>query len=104
VELAFVHHTQSPNGYASAEVPAMLRAIYLFHRHVKGWHDIGYNFVIDRFGRAFEARAGGIDESVIGAHAGGYNQYSTGVAVLGSFMGAPISPAARATLESLLAW
>ena len=104
VEVAFVHHTQSPNGYASAEVPAMLRAIYLFHRHVRGWHDIGYNFVIDRFGRAFEARAGGIDESVIGAHAGGYNQYSTGVAVLGSFMGAPISPAARATLESLLAW
>ena len=63
----------------------MLRAIYVFHRYVRGWHDIGYNFVLDRFGRMFEARAGGIDEAVVGAHAGGYNLYSTGVAVLGTY-------------------
>ena len=64
----------------------MLRAIYAFHRYVNGWNDIGYNFVLDRFGRIFEARAGGIDEPVVGAQAGGYNLVSTGVAVLGSFM------------------
>ena len=62
-----------PNGYSHGEVPAMLRAIYVFHRQVRGWHDIGYNFALDRFGRVFEARAGGIDEAVVGAHAGGYN-------------------------------
>jgi hypothetical protein len=104
VRMAFVHHTENPNGYARAEVPAMLRAIYAFHRYVNGWNDIGYNFVVDRFGRIFEARAGGIDEPVVGAHAGGYNLVSTGVAVLGSFMGAPISPAARRSVERLLAW
>jgi hypothetical protein len=104
VELAFVHHTQSPNGYSSGEVGPMLRAIYVFHRSVRGWHDIGYNFAIDRFGRAFEARAGGIDESVVGAQAGGYNIYSTGIAMLGSFMSSPISSPARRTLEALLAW
>jgi hypothetical protein len=104
VELAFVHHTQSPNGYSAGEVGAMLRAIYVFHRSVRGWHDIGYNFAIDRFGRAFEARAGGIDESVVGAQAGGYNVYSTGIALLGSFMSSPISSPARRTLEALLAW
>ena len=82
----------------------MLRAIYAFHRYVNGWNDIGYNFVIDRFGRIFEARAGGIDEPVVGAQAGGYNLVSTGVAVLGSFSDVPISPAARAALERLLAW
>jgi hypothetical protein len=104
VRMAFVHHTENPNGYARAEVPAMLRAIYAFHRFVHGWNDIGYNFVVDRFGRIFEARAGGIDEPVVGAHAGGYNLVSTGVAVLGFFSGAPISPAARRALERLLAW
>jgi len=104
VRLAFVHHTENPNGYTRGEVPAMLLAIYVFHRYVNGWNDIGYNFVIDLYGRIFEARAGGIDESVVGAHAGGYNLLSTGIAVLGSFTGVPISAAARGALERLLAW
>ncbi|HEY4450821.1 MAG TPA: N-acetylmuramoyl-L-alanine amidase [Solirubrobacteraceae bacterium] len=104
VQMAFVHHTENPNGYLAAEVPAMLRAIFAFHRYVNGWNDIGYNFVIDLFGRVFEARAGGIDEPVVGAHAGGYNLVSSGVAVLGSFMSVPISTPARRTLERLLAW
>ena len=104
VRMAFVHHTENPNGYAASEVPAMLRAIYVFHRYVNGWDDIGYNFVVDLYGRIFEARAGGIDEPVVGAQAGGYNLVSTGVAVLGSFMAVPISTAARGALEALLAW
>ena len=104
VRLAFVHHTENPNGYSPGEVPAMLRAIYVFHRYVNGWNDIGYNFVIDLYGRIFEARAGGIEEPVVGAHAGGYNLVSTGVAVLGSFMSVPISAPARSALERLLAW
>ncbi|HEY2181298.1 MAG TPA: hypothetical protein VGH09_06480 [Solirubrobacteraceae bacterium] len=52
VRLAFVHHTENPNGYSAGEVPAMLRAIYIFHRYVHGWNDIGYNFVVDAFGRS----------------------------------------------------
>jgi hypothetical protein len=104
VRLAFVHHTENPNGYLAGEVPAMLRAIFFFHREVRGWNDIGYNFVIDAFGRIFEARAGGIDEPVVGAQAGGYNLVSTGVAVLGSFSARPISAPARRALQRLLAW
>jgi hypothetical protein len=104
VEMAFVHHTDNPNGYTPGEVPAMLRAIYAFHRFVNGWNDIGYNFVLDLFGRIFEARAGGIDEPVVGAHAGGYNIYSTGIAVLGTFSEVPVSAASRQALERLLAW
>jgi hypothetical protein len=87
VRMAFVHHTENPNGYSAGEVPAMLRAIYAYHRFVRGWNDIGYNFVVDLYGRIFEARAGGVDEPVVGAQAGGYNLVSTGVAVLGSFAG-----------------
>jgi hypothetical protein len=104
VELAFVHHTDNPNGYSAAEVPAMLRAIYLFHRYVRGWNDIGYNFVIDLYGRVFEARADGIDEAVVGAQAGGYNLYSSGAAVLGTFSEREISARARRSLQALLSW
>jgi uncharacterized protein with LGFP repeats len=104
VKLAFVHHTENPDGYSVAEVPAMLRSIFDFHRYGHGWNDIGYNFVIDRFGRIFEARAGGIDEPVVGAHAGGYNLYSTGIAILGTYGSQRISPASLSALEHLLAW
>ena len=104
IELAFVHHTENPNGYSAAEVPAMILAIYDYHRYSRGYFDIAYNFIIDAFGRIWEARAGGIDEPVVGAHAGGYNQVSTGVAVLGSFMFQLPSAAAMTALGRLLAW
>jgi N-acetylmuramoyl-L-alanine amidase-like protein len=104
VKLAFVHHSETPNGYRPGDVPAILRSIYRFHRFVRGWNDIGYNFAIDAFGRIWEARAGGVDEPVIGAQAGGYNLYSTGVVILGTFMSALPSTSALAALERLLAW
>jgi hypothetical protein len=104
VSLAFVHHTQSLNGYSPGEVPGMLLAIFDYHRYVRGYRDIAYNFLIDAFGRIWEGRAGGIDEPVIGAHAGGYNLFSAGVAVLGTFISAAPPPAALSALEQLLAW
>jgi hypothetical protein len=104
IKLAFVHHTDSPNGYSADEVPALLLAIFDYHRYVRGFFDIAYNFMIDAFGRIWEARAGGIDEPVVGAHAGAYNQESTGVAVLGTFMSVVPPPAAIDALEHLLAW
>jgi hypothetical protein len=104
VQLAFVHHTDNPNGYSAGAVPAILLAIFDYHRYVRGFYDIAYNFIIDAFGRIWEARAGGIDEPVIGAHAGGFNEVSTGVAVLGTFMSSvPPAPAIEA-LQRLLAW
>ena len=104
IDMAFVHHTENPNGYSPGQVPAMLLAIYDYHRFTRGYFDIAYNFVIDAYGRIWEARAGGVDEPVVGAHAGGYNSVSTGVAILGTFMFAEPSAAAMAALQRLLAW
>jgi hypothetical protein len=104
IKLAFVHHTVNPNGYAAAEVPSLLLGIFQYHRYVRGYWDIAYNFLIDLYGRVWEGRAGGIDSPVQGAHAGGYNGESTGVAVLGDFMNVVPSAAALAALERFLAW
>jgi hypothetical protein len=104
IKLAFVHHTVNANGYGAAEVPALLLAIFDYHRYVRGFFDIAYNFIIDAFGRIWEARAGGIDEPVVGAHAGAYNEEATGVAVLGTFSAVVPPPAAISALEHLLAW
>jgi len=104
IDVAFVHHTDGSNAYSRRQSAAMVVGICLFHERVNGWHDIGYNFLVDRYGQVFEGRAGGIDEPVIGAHAGGYNAHSTGVAVMGTFVGAAPPPAAIGSLQRLLAW
>jgi hypothetical protein len=104
VRLAFVHHTETPNGYRSEDVPDILTSIFDYHRYVRGYNDIAYNFMVDAFGGIWEARAGGIDLPVLGAHAGGYNSVSTGVAVIGSFDNVVPPTAAIATVERFLAW
>ncbi len=104
IKLAFVHHTVNPNGYSAGEVPSLLLAIFDYHRYVRHFFDIAYNFIVDAFGRIWEARAGGIDAQVIGAHAGAYNAESTGVAMLGTFMSVVPTPAAMQSLQQLLAW
>ncbi len=104
VKLMFVHHTVNPNGYGAGEVPQLLLAIFDYHRFVRGYNDIAYNFIIDLFGRIWEARAGGIDEAVVGAHAGAYNAESSGVAVLGTFDNVTPSAAAINALQYLVAW
>lgn len=104
VQLGFVHHSDNPNGYSAGEVPALILAIYDYHRYTRGYFDIAYNFIIDAFGRIWEGRAGGVAEPVIGAHAGGYNTVSTGVCLLGTFTFAAPAPAAVDALQRLLAW
>jgi N-acetylmuramoyl-L-alanine amidase len=104
IDLAFVHHTVTTNYYSSGQSAGLVRSICLFHKFGNGWNDIGYNFVIDRYGQVFEARAGGIDEAVVGAQAGGYNLYSTGVALLGTFTGYGPTRRTFDALAHLLAW
>jgi hypothetical protein len=104
VQLAFVHHTVNANDYTPDQSASIVLGIAKYHRDTNGWNDIGYNFLVDRFGQVFEGRAGGVDQPVVGAHAQGYNDQSTGVAVIGTFTDAPIPEAAMAVLAQLLGW
>ena len=104
LHFAVVHHTAGTNSYTRAESAAIVRGIMTYHVQGNGWNDIGYNFVVDRYGQIFEGRYGGIDRNVVGAHAEGFNTGSVGVAVIGSYSGAGITAAAREALVRLLAW
>ncbi|MFL5893843.1 MAG: peptidoglycan recognition protein, partial [Thermoleophilaceae bacterium] len=104
VDVAFVHHTAGANFYGRRQSAAIVRAICLFHRNVRGWNDVGYNFLVDRYGQIFEGRAGGIDEPLAGAQAGGYNLVSTGIAMIGTFDGFAPSRRALDALAHLIAW
>jgi flagellar hook assembly protein FlgD len=104
VILSIVHHTAGSNGYSAAQAAAIVRGIQRYHVLSNGWNDIGYNFLVDRFGRIYEGRGGGITRNVIGAHAEGFNTGSVGVAVIGSYGSSRISTAARIAVRRLLAW
>ena len=104
IRLALVHHTAGANGYTAAQSPSIVRAIELYHVKGNGWNDIGYNYLIDRFGTVFEGRFGGVERNVIGAHAEGFNTGSVGVAVMGEYSTLPVAAKARDSLEKLLAW
>ena len=51
ISAGFVHHTVNANDYTEDQVPAIIRSIYAYHVKSRGWSDIGYNFLVDRFGR-----------------------------------------------------
>jgi hypothetical protein len=104
LKMAFVHHTAGSNDYTRSESPAIVRSIYAYHTQGNGWCDIGYNFLVDRFGTLYEGRAGGINTPVRGAHAGDYNVKTVGVSLMGNFENRRPSRAMKRGLTRLLAW
>lgn len=85
IRAATLHHTADTNDYTAAQVPAMMRSIYRYHAVSRGWGDIGYNVIVDKYGRLWEGRQGGLASTVVGAHAGGFNSGTFGVSMLGNY-------------------
>lgn len=104
IHAGFVHHTVNANNYTRAQVPALIRGIYAYHVRSRGWSDIGYNFIVDRFGRIWEGRYGGVDRPVVGAHTSGYNERSFAMSALGNFDKAQPSAAMIDAYGRLFAW
>lgn len=85
VKAITIHHTASSNDYSAATAAAQIRGIYAYDTKGLGWSDIAYNFLVDKFGRIYEGRAGSITQAVRGAHAMGFNTNTMGVAALGNY-------------------
>lgn len=110
VKFAVVHHTVNSNTYAANDVPAMLASIYTYHTGTNGWCDTAYNFIVDRFGRIWEGRSGGVTKPIVGGHAQGFNTGSVGVSFLGQFepgaspTAAEPSSAALSSAAKVIGW
>lgn len=105
VTAVFIHHTNSGNTYQSAEVPGIIYSIDGDQTGNRGWDDIGYNFLVDRFGTIYEGRRGGIARPVIGAHSSGFNFDTAGIAAIGSFDDQHAVPQAMLdSIARLAAW
>ncbi|HEU0104361.1 MAG TPA: N-acetylmuramoyl-L-alanine amidase [Mycobacteriales bacterium] len=101
-----VHHTAEPgNDYAADAVPGLLRGMYAFHTGPdKGWPDLAYNFVVDRYGGIWEARAGSRAAPVVPSATGGTQGFDQLGCFLGNHATEPPTPQAQASMISLLAW
>jgi len=115
---AVVHHTATGNAYSTvSQAQADVRAIYTYHAVTQGWGDIGYCWLIDQFGNAYEGRRGRdgpgydgpggrelVSEDVVAGHSTSFNHGSCGIAMLGTFESVSPSSAALSTLRDVLAW
>ncbi|WP_136519417.1 N-acetylmuramoyl-L-alanine amidase [Cellulomonas telluris] len=109
VRAAAVHHTASSNSYSAADVPGILRGILAYHTRPesgggRGWCDIGYNFLVDKWGRVFEGRSGGMDRPVVGVHTGGFNSRTFGVAAIGEYGSTTAPVAMTEAISQVIAW
>ena len=99
-----VHHTVGSNSYTADQVPALIRAMYAYHVRSLGWCDIGYQLLVDRFGRTWQGRYGSTTGFVMGAQTGGFNAETTGVSVIGDFTSVPFPSAVQTAVTQAVAW
>ncbi|MGI5394554.1 peptidoglycan recognition protein family protein [Streptomyces sp. CA-251251] len=104
VKAAFVHHSATGNNYTCKQAPSVIRSIYRYHVNSMGWRDVGYNFLVDKCGKIYEGRAGGVSKAVLGAHTMGFNSNTMGIAVLGTYGSKKPSSAAVKAIAKLTAW
>ena len=99
-----MHHGASPNTYTDGQ--AVVQSYYNYHVNTLGWADIGYNYLIDKYGNFYQGRQNPNlpTSDVRGAHAGASNSTSIGVNFLGNL---DVSIATQVQLEKLydlMAW
>jgi uncharacterized protein with LGFP repeats len=104
VRAGIVHHTAGSNDYLPEDSAGIVRSIYEYHTRTLGWCDIAYNALVDKYGQVFEGRAGGMTRPVEGAHTGGFNQNTWGVAMIGDFDTDPPTPIQLRNTGRLLGW
>ena len=95
---AVIHHTVTDDG--GSNVAATIRSIYYFHAVTRGWGDIGYNYLVDKFGNIWTGRQGG--DHVIGGHAYGWNDGAFGVAAIGDYTTTAPSSALQGAIANVI--
>ena len=104
-----VHHTAfyvtdavkalGPKASWDAAVKHAHEAQFL-HKHIHGWSDVAYHYMIDWDGRILEGRP--VD--LLGAHTEHNNRGSIGVVLMGDFSRQRPTPKQLASLKALLRW
>ena len=103
-----VHHTAGTNNYSAEQSASIVRGIYYYHAVTLDWGDIGYNFLIDKFGTVFEGRSGSLaapgGRMSVGAHARGVNTGTMGLSMMGDYSSVSPSDAQLSSVGRMAGW
>jgi hypothetical protein len=101
---AFVHHGASTNNYTDGA--AVVRSYWSYHVNSRGWKDIGYNYLIDKFGNLYMGRYNDNWPNIdaLGAHTGVCNPYSFAICCIGDYATTPLPQVALDELYKMLAY
>ncbi len=79
-----IHYGAMPNNYESGA--AVVYSYWDYHVNSNGWFDIGYNYLVDKYGDMYEGRHNPAlpYQDVRAAHAGSSNAVSIGINFLGN--------------------
>lgn len=100
---AIVHHTAGYefNTTSLEDSKSYVRGIQNYHMDTNGWSDIGYHYLVDKFGHIFEGRYASNPSLPRGAH-DGTNSYSFGFNVMGWYhIDGPQNKPTAASLNAL---
>ncbi|MBN1414842.1 MAG: N-acetylmuramoyl-L-alanine amidase [Bacteroidales bacterium] len=99
-----IHHSAGSN--LDTNYTGIVRNIYIYHTEIRGWSDIGYNYLVAADGTIFKGRDPGYleQDNVLGAHFCGNNSGTMGICVMGTYTDVSPSAEALASLISLINW
>lgn len=108
LEGAVIHHTAGNNTYTRQQAPSVVSGIRYYHDVTLGWGDIGYNFLVDKYGTIYEGREGSAasadGQMVIGGHARPANSHTVGISILGNYTSVQPSTASINAVADIIAW
>ena len=91
----FIHHTATTSNYTPEQAPGQIRNLYAYFTQSLKYADMGYNFLVDKYGTIYEGRAGCVRGSsapcdgpslpVQGAHTAGMNEDTFAISAVGNF-------------------
>ena len=103
VRFFVLHHSASGNDYEPEAVPGILQSFYRFHTGERGWADLAYNFLVDRYGVVWEGRQGSLTAPIKGDATGGSQGFALLACWIGDHQDEPPTDAAQQAMAGLLA-
>ena len=104
VHNVIIHHSAGSN--TDTNYTGIVRNIYIYHTEIRGWSDIGYNYLVAPDGAIFKGRDPGSleQDNVLGAHFCAANSGTMGICVMGTYTEISPAPASISSLKLLMNW